>query len=260
MIDFDDFVEAMRAEHQRALAKYPAPNTNLAALAGEAGEVATAMNKEPFANVQTEAVQTAVMCARLALEGDPFMDKYRTSAGLDPSEPKPEAVPMAELWDMPFGTAVTTPDYVWAKPPVLSPDAPPARPRGSGMTTNQLRYAVALVSLGLNVIYLSADIHARNDHARFAQGKIMPTRYFIHDYSQLTSKCVESGAMLTFAAISDDAKITTAGLKAVVVADHHVQNLMSASSLPYYLTAWVEAATSTAYLIGNQADHIEPPQ
>ena len=84
-MNIQKFMKDMQTEALRAVEKYPAPNPNVAALAGEMGEACEAMNKEPFANVYAECVQVAVMAARLAIEGDPFMDTYRISVGLDAS-------------------------------------------------------------------------------------------------------------------------------------------------------------------------------
>ena len=79
------FLKDVLEELLRAKEKYPAPNSNTSALAGEAGEACEAMGKEPFANVYAECVQTAVMAMRLAVEGDPYLDVYRAENGLDAS-------------------------------------------------------------------------------------------------------------------------------------------------------------------------------
>lgn len=89
-----EFLSDVFYELERAQSKYPAPNPNVAALSGECGEVCEAMNKEPFVNVYTECVQTAAVAARLALEGDAYMDEYRLSVGLDASVPEAIAQPM----------------------------------------------------------------------------------------------------------------------------------------------------------------------
>ena len=86
----DEFYQQMSIEFAKAWQKYPAPNPNTSALTGEAGEAAEAMGKEPFSNVYVECVQTAVMAMRLALEGDPYLDIYRASIGLDLSSSKEE--------------------------------------------------------------------------------------------------------------------------------------------------------------------------
>ena len=70
-------------ELEYELQKYPSPNTNMAALSDEVGELAKAMNKESRARVKDEALQVAVMAIRIILEGDPFIDLHRTHVGLD---------------------------------------------------------------------------------------------------------------------------------------------------------------------------------
>ena len=93
----DVFMSQVSLEYVRAHDKYPAPNPNTSALAGEAGEACEAMGKEPFANVYVECVQTAVMAMRLALEGDPFQDVYRARVGLDLSTSEAEVNALACL-------------------------------------------------------------------------------------------------------------------------------------------------------------------
>ena len=76
MVD-DHFFEDVRKELDRARSKFPAPNLNLAALTEEVGEVAQALlhlhegKSKSWWDVYNEAVQVAVMAARLATEGDP---------------------------------------------------------------------------------------------------------------------------------------------------------------------------------------------
>jgi hypothetical protein len=91
------FVADLMAEHARALAKFPGPNVNLAALTEEAGELSDTLcsyllalqgnqgrlaramlhrrpndgNDSTWADVRKEAIQVAVMAMRVALEGDP---------------------------------------------------------------------------------------------------------------------------------------------------------------------------------------------
>ncbi len=43
--------------------------------------------QEPRANVRKEAVQTAVMCARVVLDGDGSVNAWRAEKGLDPLVP-----------------------------------------------------------------------------------------------------------------------------------------------------------------------------
>jgi len=50
------------------------------------GEVAKAVMDEPLENVWAEAVQAAAMCARLAVEGDPTLEKLRRQRGADNAE------------------------------------------------------------------------------------------------------------------------------------------------------------------------------
>lgn len=91
----DKFFHAVAIEFAKACKKYPAPNPNTVALTGEMGEVANAMNKEPFENVYAECVQTATMALRLAIEGDPYLDMYRLEHGLDISSSAPEVMEVA---------------------------------------------------------------------------------------------------------------------------------------------------------------------
>jgi hypothetical protein len=48
------------------------------AFAEEAGEVVKAVMGEPWENVYNEAVQAAAMACRLAVEGDPLQNEYRS--------------------------------------------------------------------------------------------------------------------------------------------------------------------------------------
>lgn len=77
------FLSAVGSEIDKAMAKYPWPNPNLAALMEEVGELSRAfLEKKSFEEIFSEAVQVAAMAARCALEGDPqFMEydgKWRT--------------------------------------------------------------------------------------------------------------------------------------------------------------------------------------
>lgn len=53
------------------------------ALAEEFGELAKAILDEPAAQVRKEAVQTAVMAARVVLDGDGSVTEWRAAKGLD---------------------------------------------------------------------------------------------------------------------------------------------------------------------------------
>ena len=70
------FTDAVRFEVYRAEKKFRYPNPNLAALMGEAGELAQAMLQGKSAwEIYQEAVQVAAMAARCAIEGDPQFSK-----------------------------------------------------------------------------------------------------------------------------------------------------------------------------------------
>lgn len=77
------FMVDVAAELDRARAKFPGDRIMTIALAEEFGELAKAMLDEPGANVWKEAVQTAVMAARVAIDGDSSVDEWRTVKGLD---------------------------------------------------------------------------------------------------------------------------------------------------------------------------------
>lgn len=77
------FMADVAAELDRARAKFPGDRIMTIALAEEFGELAKAMLDEPGANVWKEAVQTAVMAARVAIDGDSSVDEWRTVKGLD---------------------------------------------------------------------------------------------------------------------------------------------------------------------------------
>ncbi len=72
------FLEAVCDEVEKAGAKYPWPNPNLAALMEEVGELSRAfLENEPFERIFSEAVQVAAMACRCAIEGDPQFSKER---------------------------------------------------------------------------------------------------------------------------------------------------------------------------------------
>lgn len=85
MIDpVEQFLSEVRAELVRARTKFPGDRIMTIALAEEFGELCKAVLDEPAANVRKEAVQTAVMAARVALDGDASVREWRTAKGLDP--------------------------------------------------------------------------------------------------------------------------------------------------------------------------------
>jgi len=79
----DKFIEDVRAELKRAREKFPGDRIMTIALAEEFGELAKAMLDEPGHRVWKEAIQTAVMAARVAIDGDSSVDSWRRSRGLD---------------------------------------------------------------------------------------------------------------------------------------------------------------------------------
>lgn len=76
-------LHSIRAEFAFACLKFPGSNLNLAALGEEYGELVKACMDEPQARVYKEAVQTAAMCIRVALQGDPSLAEWRAGKGLD---------------------------------------------------------------------------------------------------------------------------------------------------------------------------------
>lgn len=80
----DAFLAEVRGELIRARAKFPGDRIMTIALAEEFGELAKAILDEPAANVRKEAVQTAVMAARVVLDGDGSVAEWRAARGLDP--------------------------------------------------------------------------------------------------------------------------------------------------------------------------------
>ncbi|MFO7066699.1 hypothetical protein P3E12_22355, partial [Pseudomonas aeruginosa] len=67
--DVETFLGEVRAELLRARSKFPGDRIMTIALAEEFGELCKAVLDEPAANVRKEAVQTAVMAARVVLDG-----------------------------------------------------------------------------------------------------------------------------------------------------------------------------------------------
>ena len=78
------FLAEVRAELIRARTKFPGDRVMTIALAEEFGELCKAVLDESAANVRKEAVQTAVMCARVVLDGDGSVNDWRAERGLDP--------------------------------------------------------------------------------------------------------------------------------------------------------------------------------
>ncbi|QDB70851.1 hypothetical protein [Pseudomonas virus PBPA162] len=82
--DVETFLNEVRAELLRARSKFPGDRIMTIALAEEFGELCKAVLDEPAANVRKEAVQTAVMAARVVLDGDGSVTAWRAERGLDP--------------------------------------------------------------------------------------------------------------------------------------------------------------------------------
>ncbi|WP_427197471.1 hypothetical protein [Pseudomonas aeruginosa] len=82
--DVETFLGEVRAELLRARSKFPGDRIMTIALAEEFGELCKAVLDEPAANVRKEAVQTAVMAARVVLDGDGSVTAWRAERGLDP--------------------------------------------------------------------------------------------------------------------------------------------------------------------------------
>lgn len=78
------FIQSLLEEIARARRKFPKRDLLLAALGEEYGETVKACLDESTQNVYAEAVQTAAMALRLAIEGDPTLDAWRNSKGLPP--------------------------------------------------------------------------------------------------------------------------------------------------------------------------------
>ena len=68
----------------RARRKFPSPEASMCALTEEVGELAKALLDESHERVIEEAIQVAAMAVRVATEGDPTLNPYRVSRGLDP--------------------------------------------------------------------------------------------------------------------------------------------------------------------------------
>ncbi|WP_337056333.1 DUF4406 domain-containing protein [Pseudomonas sp. USHLN015] len=77
------FLDEVRAELKRARSKFPGDRLMTLALAEEFGELCKAVLDESAENVRKEAVQTAVMCCRVVLDGDGSVRSWRSARGLD---------------------------------------------------------------------------------------------------------------------------------------------------------------------------------
>lgn len=77
----DGFLDAVRREYERATSKFVSSEASAVALMEEVGEVAKALLDESSQRVRDEAVQVAVMAARIALQGDPTLGAYRQRSG-----------------------------------------------------------------------------------------------------------------------------------------------------------------------------------
>lgn len=80
--ELDKFLSEVKAEVIRARTKFPGRRIMGLALAEEFGELMKAMLDEHSNNVRKEAVQTAAMCIRVAVEGDESLDEWRSKRGL----------------------------------------------------------------------------------------------------------------------------------------------------------------------------------
>lgn len=82
--EIEVFLSEVRAELLRARGKFPGDCIMTIALAEEFGELCKAVLDESAARVRKEAVQTAVMAARVVLDGDGSVADWRRERGLDP--------------------------------------------------------------------------------------------------------------------------------------------------------------------------------
>lgn len=77
------FLESVRCEVMRAQNLFPGRRIMALAFNEEVGELNKALLDEPWFQVYKEAVQSATMAARVALEGDESLDDWRDKKGLD---------------------------------------------------------------------------------------------------------------------------------------------------------------------------------
>jgi hypothetical protein len=80
----DAFLNEVRHEIMRARRLFPGDRIRGLAFGEEVGELFKAMLDESSSRVRKEAVQTAAMAARIALEGDGSVREWREEKGLDP--------------------------------------------------------------------------------------------------------------------------------------------------------------------------------
>lgn len=76
-------VAEVKAEAIRTRRLHPGNAGTGYALAEEYGELAKAILNEPASDVRKEAVQTAAMAARIAIDGDSLTTGWRKHKGLD---------------------------------------------------------------------------------------------------------------------------------------------------------------------------------
>jgi ABC-type hemin transport system ATPase subunit len=77
-----DFLSCVTSELVRARGKFPSSIHSFAALVEEVGELGKALISEGSDEVHAEAMQTAVMAVRVAVEGDASFAVYRNMKGL----------------------------------------------------------------------------------------------------------------------------------------------------------------------------------
>lgn len=77
------FLIDVRNELERARAWFPGDRGQYIALAEEVGELARALLEQNGSSVWEEAVQVAVMAARVAIDGDSSIDALRMERGLN---------------------------------------------------------------------------------------------------------------------------------------------------------------------------------
>lgn len=91
--DLRRFLHDVEYELHRARDKFPSAAGSMCALMEEVGELAKAMLDEPRWRVYAEAVQVAVMAARVCLEGDATMNHIRNNRGADGPTAAPRITP-----------------------------------------------------------------------------------------------------------------------------------------------------------------------
>lgn len=81
--ELECFLDSVRCEVMRAQTLFPGRRIMSMAFNEEVGELNKALLDEPWFQVYKEAVQSATMAARVALEGDESLDDWRENKGLD---------------------------------------------------------------------------------------------------------------------------------------------------------------------------------